>query len=465
MWQSVGVPATRPGPPFSALAPWLAVVAVAAVGLAGESAAWRAAAAVGLLLTSAGAVARQVRRERRRSGEVDELLGHLRTATAPPRILTGRGGEEPALRSAVAAAADRVRRHEAAMVVVTEERDRLFAVLEGMGEGVLAVGRDERLFAVNRSAASLLRVDAAAAVGRPVWEVVRRTAVRDACEAILGGAVRYDCEFPGPGAALLSLRADPLPGVGPKGGAAGVVVQLRDVTDLRRLENVRRDFTANVSHELKTPVAAISAMAETLSDTLPADPPHLARFAGEIGEQSDRLHRLIVDLLRLGRVETGRETFDVGRVAVGPVVRSCVDRHRAGAEVRGVSLSHAGPPDDAFVFADADALGTVLDNLLGNALAHTPAGGRVTVTWSGPDSPARPVTIAVADTGAGIPPDHLHRVFERFHRVDPDRSRDRGGTGLGLAIVKHLAQLFDGTVRVESAVGRGSTFTVELPAA
>ena len=282
MWQSVGVPASRPGPPFSTLTPWLAVVAVAAVGLAGESAAWRAVAAVGLLLTSAGAVAWQVRRERRRSGEVDELVGHLRTATAPQSVLARRGGEEPALRSAVASAADRVRRHEAAMVVVTEERDRLFAVLEGMGEGVLAVGRDERLFAVNRSAASLLRVDAAAAIGRPVWEVVRRSAVRDACEAILGGAVRYDCEFPGPGAALLSLRADPLPGVGPKGGAAGVVVQLRDVTDLRRLENVRRDFTANVSHELKTPVAAISAMAETLSDTLPADPaaPHAVRRRG-----------------------------------------------------------------------------------------------------------------------------------------------------------------------------------------
>lgn len=452
-------------PPLSSVTPWLATVAVVAVGLAFPSAVWRAVAAVALLTSAAFGVTWQARAARRRRAELEDLAACLRTATAPPTVLTGRPAGEPALRDAVAAAADRSRRHESALVHVTEERDRLFAVLEGMGEGVVAVGRDERVFAMNRSAASLLRVDAGAATGRPVWEAVRRSAVRDACAAILEGAVRYDCEFPGPAEAVLSLRADPLPGVESAAGAAGVVVQLRDVTDLRRLENVRREFTANVSHELKTPVAAISALAETLSDTLPDDPPHLRRFADQIGSQSDRLHRLIVDILRLGRVETGRETFDVGRVSVGPVVAASIERHRAGADVRGVTLTDAGPPGGVYVFADADALGTVLDNLLDNALAHTPAGGRVTVVWSAPDGGRESASIVVEDTGAGIPPDHLARVFERFHRVDPDRSRERGGTGLGLAIVKHLVQLFDGTVRVESEPGRGARFTVELPAA
>ena len=457
-------PPPASGPPPATLTPWLGVTAVAALALTATSAAGRAIGASALLAAAGFAAFLHWRNERRRAAEVAGLAENLRTASRPPADLSGRSAE-PGLHAAAAAVADRAARHGAALVAVTEERDRLFAVLEGMGEGVVAVGRDERVIAVNRSAASLLRVDAARATGRPVWEVVRRSAVRDACEAVLEGAVRYDCEFPGPADATLSLRADPLPGVGPGGAAAGVVVQLRDVTELRRLENVRRDFTANVSHELKTPVAAISAMAETLCDTLPSDPPHLGRFAGEIGAQADRLHRLIVDILRLGRVETGRETFDVGRVAVGPVVAGCVERHRAAADVAGVRLSEAGPPGGAFVFADADALGTVLDNLLDNALAHTPAGGRITVAWDAPDAAGAPVRIAVADTGAGIPEEHRARVFERFHRVDPDRSRDRGGTGLGLAIVKHLAQLFGGTVRVESEVGRGSTFTVELPAA
>ena len=412
-------PPTAPDPagPPAGVVPWLVVVAVAAVGLAAGGAAWRATAAAGVLAGAAAATGLAWRAERRRRAELAAFAGHLREATAPPAVLSERD-EHPALRSAVAVAAGRARDHEAALVTVTEERDRLFAVLEGMGEGVVAVGRDERVIAVNRSAASLLRVDAAAAAGRPVWEVVRRTAVREACEAVLGGAPEHECEFPGPADRTLSLRADPLPGVGAGGGAAGAVVQLRDVTELRRLENVRREFTANVSHELKTPVAAIAALAETLGGALPDDPPHLRRFAGEIEDQADRLHRLIVDLLRLGRVETGRETFDVGRVAVGPAVAAALDRHRPAAEVRGVSLHEDGPAGGAAVFADAEAVRTILDNLLDNALAHTPAGGRVTVRWHAPEAPGDPVTIEVADTGVGIPAEHLHRVFERFHRVD-----------------------------------------------
>ena len=462
------MPRPRSGPPPEVV-PWAVAVGIMAAGLFAGSAMWRAVAAAAGLAAAAVALTLHWAAARRRDGDAAELADHLRRATAPPNRLTGRPDPLPELRAAAAAVAGRTARNEAALVAVAEERDRLFAVLEGMGEGVIAVGRDERVIAVNRSAAGLLRVDAAGAAGRPVWEVVRRSAVREACEAVLAGADGSECEFPGPGDAVLSLRADPLPGVEPAAGAAGVVVQLRDVTDLRRLENVRRDFTANVSHELKTPVAAIAALAETLHDTAPDGAPHFRRFAAEIGAQADRLHRLIVDILRIGRVETGRETFDVGRVAVGPAVDAALARHRAAAEAAGVTLAAAGPPHAVAVRADADAVGTILDNLLGNAVAYTPAGGRVTVTWAPSENvrggPRRPVEVAVADTGAGIPAEHLGRVFERFHRVDPDRSRDRGGTGLGLAIVKHLAQLFDGSVRLESEVGRGSTFTVSLPAA
>ena len=448
----------RDAPPATLL-PWLGVVAVAATGLAATSPVWRGGAAVALLVAATCAGAIHWRVDRRRAGALRELAAHLRTATAPHAPLTRTAPTARSeLRDGVRAVSNRVRRLEGTLVTLAEDRDRLFAVLEGMGEGVLAVGRDERVLLVNRSAAALLRLDPAAATGRPVWEVVRRTPVREAGEAVLGGAVRYEAEFDGPAGAALALRADPLPGVAPVGGAGGVVVQVRDVTELRRLEAVRQEFVANVSHELKTPVAAISAMAETLADRLPGaapdGPPALGRFASQIGEQADRLHRLIVDLLRLARVEAGRETFDVGRVAVGPVVADCVRRHRAVAEARGVRLSEDGPPHEVFVTADAAALGTALDNLLDNALAHTPAGGRVTVGWTGPDpGESGRVTIDVTDTGVGIPPGHLGRVFERFHRVDAARNRDAGGTGLGLAIVKHLVALFGGAATVKSETG------------
>ena len=463
--------------------PWTVPVAVGAAGLAAESAAWRAIWAALLLVAAAGAAAWQIAARHRRDRMLAALAGHLRRGTAPPRPLVLPDQEERALTAAVRLVAGRGRRTEAALVSLTEDRDRLFAALEGMSEGVLAVGRNERLLLANRAAVALLGLPPGDLTGRPVWEVVRRSAVTEACERVLSGAGRFEAEFEAQ-RMTLALRADPLPGVHPPRGAAGAVLQIRDVTELRRLEAVRREFVSNVSHELKTPIAAISALAETLLGGA-LDRPAVARaFVADVEEQADRLHGLVVDIIRLARVESGRDVFDVRRVAVGPVVADRLRDHRAPAAQAGVTLRAVPPPEPAFVPADPDALGTVLDNLLDNALRHTPPGGRVTVEWfatppelSGPvrtesrgaggEEAATPgtVTLRVADTGEGIPAEHLGRVFERFHRVDPARGRERGGTGLGLAIVRQLAGVFGGTVQVESEPGRGATFTVTLPAA
>ncbi|MFH5805583.1 sensor histidine kinase [Alienimonas sp. DA493] len=462
----IDTPSPRPvAVAWTGTLPWAVPLALAGLGLSSDSPGWRAVAAAGMLLTAAAAATWQIAVRYRRDRELAELADHLRRGTASPPPLLPPHEPEPDLRDAVRSVAGRARRTDATVVELAEDRDRLFAALEGMSEGVLAVDGAERLLLVNRSASALLRLPDGDLKGRRVWEVVRRSAVTEACEAVLGGAGRFEAEFE-VGPTTLALRADPLPGIASSRGAAGAVLQIRDVTDLRRLESVRRDFVSNVSHELKTPIAAISALAETLLDGPLEGPPMARRFLKDIEGHADRLHDLVVDIIRLARVESGRDVFHVRRVPVGPTVDDVLRGLRAAAAKAGVQLVAVPPPEPAHVRADADALATILDNLLTNALRHTPEGGRVTVEWFPDQTGDRPtVRLRVIDTGEGIPPEHLDRVFQRFHRVDPARSREKGGTGLGLAIVKQTVAVFDGTVAVESEPGRGATFTVTLPAA
>jgi two-component system phosphate regulon sensor histidine kinase PhoR len=215
-----------------------------------------------------------------------------------------------------------------------------------------------------------------------------------------------------------------------------------------------------VSHELKTPLAVIKACAETLIDGAAADAAARDGFLTQINDQADRLHNLVIDLLELARIESHTAPLDLHPVLVADVVRECIARHQARAAAGGLQLEASGLP--LSVSADDEGLDTILENLVDNAVKYTPAGGRVSIRWSAEDGMAR---IDVEDTGIGIPERDRPRLFERFYRVDRARSRELGGTGLGLSIVKHLVQAMGGEVDVQSAVGRGSTFTVRLPLA
>jgi two-component system phosphate regulon sensor histidine kinase PhoR len=254
------------------------------------------------------------------------------------------------------------------------------------------------------------------------------------------------------------LLATRLPGA----PCPGVVIVLHDVTELRRLENVRRDFAANVSHELKTPLAAIKAYAETLRLGAINDSQHNLDFVERIEDQANRLHQLILDLLQLARVETGKEAFEFAAVPVSDAVADCIAQHADAAASAGVSLAAESSTDDIKVWADFDGVQTILDNLVTNAIKYTREGGQVTLCWRRDGQFAE---IDVADTGIGIAIQDQRRVFERFYRVDRARSRELGGTGLGLAIVKHLAQAFGGDVGLTSELDKGSTFRVRLPLA
>jgi two-component system phosphate regulon sensor histidine kinase PhoR len=253
------------------------------------------------------------------------------------------------------------------------------------------------------------------------------------------------------------------------GDTAGAALVLHDITDLRRLERVRRDFVANVSHEFKTPLTAIQGFAETLLGGALEDKTNNRRFLEIIRTHAARLARLTDDLLELARIEAGRIELDRREVSLAEIIEACADTTRPRLEHGKLQLELRIPENLPEVSADPRRLREILQNLLDNAAQYTPSGGRVWIearVKTGGDAgagDAASVTITVGDTGIGIPHADQHRIFERFYRVDAARSREAGGTGLGLAITKHLVELHGGRIWVESEVGQGSKFHFSVP--
>ncbi|PYO48023.1 MAG: hypothetical protein DMD72_08585 [Gemmatimonadetes bacterium] len=238
----------------------------------------------------------------------------------------------------------------------------------------------------------------------------------------------------------------------------GAVLALFDLTPIRKLEAVRRDFVANVSHELRTPLTIVGGFAETLQEPdIPAD--KRADFARTIFSNTQRMQRIVDELLDLSRIESGHWQPHPQQVRVEDAAREIFGRVAATAKSKGVSLDTTIEAET--IVADGTALEQILFNLVENALRHTGAGGRITIETAGTD---RGVNLIVKDTGSGIPPEHLPRIFERFYRADAGRSREAGGTGLGLAIVRHLVEAHAGNVTAESALGSGTTIRIFFPA-
>jgi two-component system phosphate regulon sensor histidine kinase PhoR len=293
---------------------------------------------------------------------------------------------------------------------------------------------------------------------RKLWQLVRHRQLNTAVERILAGdeSVHSELAWHSNDGRVLDLHGARLPGA----PLRGAVLVLHEVTHLRKLERVRQDFVANVSHELKTPLATIQATVETLLDGAVYDPDHNIRFLESIRDSAERLHHLVQDLLALARIESGEEMLDLQPIAVQPVVETCIARMEQRAAAKQIVLKQAAPEVPVTVRVDEEAIADILDNLADNAIKYTPNGGCVTLQW---DVDGKEGVLQVKDTGIGIPEKDLPRIFERFYRVDKARSRELGGTGLGLSIVKHLAQAMNGSVEAKSQLGAGSTFTVRLP--
>jgi len=335
------------------------------------------------------------------------------------------------------------------------ELDTLRAVVDGLAEGLWITRADGTVVQNNDALKAMLYAGTELLGHRPV-ELVRsaelQEAVTRACQDGLPSRLEVNIEGVRP--RVLQIHVTPLRKE--VGGSAAVFF---DVTELRRLEKVRKDFVANVSHELRTPITAIRGYAETLQAGALADPTNAPKMVEIIHRQSERLSELVEDLLELSRLE-GR----VFQLAEAPVdlalaAQRAAEAVRPKATSKNVTLAVEVPPD-TMALADERGVEQVLINLMDNAVKFTPPQGTITVFAR---SGAGGVVISVRDTGVGIEQKHLARVFERFYRVDKGRSRDMGGTGLGLSIVKNLVAAMHGDVRVESAPGKGSTFFVELP--
>ena len=350
------------------------------------------------------------------------------------------------------------------MQSLAEERNLRTLILASMTRGVIAIDSRHAILDINDSAKRLLNLSGLIPENTLIGEVVRNPEVLSLIEESErnGELVEKEMTAEGEQEVLLNLRASPLKDVA--GVRIGTLLVLGDVTRLRRLETVRQDFVANVSHELRTPVTSIKGFAETLLEGAVKDPETAERFLKIIVRQSNQLESIIRDLLELSQLEDrSAEALDRQETPVAEIVKNAVELCQSRADARGVTLS-AKCEAGLSVKVHAGLMEQALVNLIDNAITYGSGGARnakvdIEAVKEGPS-----VRLSVRDYGPGIAREHLDRLFERFYRVDKGRSREQGGTGLGLAIVKHIALMHKGTVGVESELGKGSAFTVRLPA-
>jgi len=345
---------------------------------------------------------------------------------------------------------------------IRRQRNQLEAVLSSMVEGVIAIDMDERVIRMNQAAARMLRCNPSEARNRTIQEISRNTQLqRFVAEALKSDSlVERDLNLYVEGDRIVSAH-----GTGLRdeiGGRVGSLIVLNDITRLRRLENIRRDFVANVSHEIKTPITAIKGFVETLQETRSdQDPENTHRFLQIIGRHVDRLEALVEDLLNLSRIEEQEQAKGIGLEPglVSEIIEGAAElmKERVGDSPANFEISceeGLTAPMNPILLEQA------VVNLLENAVKYSPSGSKVRVIA---ERSGGEILIRIEDKGPGIPPSHLDRIFERFYRVDKSRSRKLGGTGLGLAIVKHIIMVHNGRVEVESRPGEGSVFTVRLP--
>ena len=360
------------------------------------------------------------------------------------------------LRQASAALADRLQQQIHALAA---SRSQIEGILQEMTEGVLAIGAAGEIVLINPAARQIFDLGPHVQTGRPLSDAVRSPEIQAIVQDVqrTGGAVSRDLTVYAPVERELRVHATTYAS-SPSG--VGVLLVLHDITEFRRLEHLRREFVANVSHELKTPLTVIQGAVETLLDGALDDPTHRHGFVASIAEEATRLRRLVDDLLTLAQVESRQAMLKRESLPLRPFVEAEIARHQALAAAHQVALaldvSETLPP----VWIDRGQLAHAVGNLLDNAIKYNRPGGRVVVRATVEQGHLR---LEVEDTGIGIPTADLPRVFERFYRVDKARSRETGGTGLGLSIVKHVAEAHGGSVQVESTPQHGSRFTLSLP--
>ena len=341
------------------------------------------------------------------------------------------------------------------VALLTNERDRMATILSNIDDAILMVDGDSRITAMNRAAENIFQISEKKALGHTFIEIVRDHEMNELLQHCLStkkqqtGAVEIKLKKQ-----FLSTIATPLPGDG------GCLVHIQDLTELRRLEIIRQDFISNISHELRTPIASVKALAETLNEGAIEDPSVAKDFLSRINVEVDKLAQMVQELGELSRIESGEAPLQKKPVNIAGAIEHAVDRLRAQADRAGLNFDFVIPSTLPKVMADEARVEQVLVNIIHNAIKFTPSGGRISISAQARDNN---ILVSVADTGVGIPADALPRIFERFYKAD--KSRTSGGTGLGLAIAKHIVEAHGGRIWAESVERRGSTFNFTLPLA
>ncbi len=343
---------------------------------------------------------------------------------------------------------------------LTREIGEKEAILSGMIEGVIAVDRDQRIILLNSAAEAMFNISSHRALGRFHWEMIRHSQLNTFFQEVLdsGSPKTKELTLYHDGGRILQTQAASISGK--RDTPWAVVAVFHDITEIRRLEEARKEFVANVSHELRTPLTSIIGFVETLRDGAISDPEKGFRFLNIIAKHTERLDRLISDLLELSQIESGQTEMHLACVNLLELINRTVYNFRETAGWKGQTINVTIPQGLPSVVADEEKMETVLVNILDNAVKYTPEHGEITISAIDDNGF---VKVEISDTGMGIPPRDLPRIFERFYRVDKARSRELGGTGLGLSIVKHILEAHGGTIHAESEPGKGSKFIFTLP--
>ncbi|RNB83852.1 HAMP domain-containing protein [Brevibacillus nitrificans] len=349
---------------------------------------------------------------------------------------------------------------EQQMYEISENQQRLSGVLTNMTSGVIFISEQRRIMLVNPAVERLLGTAGHEIVGKLHIEAGKSFGLSKYIDRCLDNSEKFreEVHIYYPQERVLDVNFAPY--INFKGEARGVVVVLHDITEIRRLEKMRSDFVANVSHELRTPITSIKGFTETLLEGAMQDEETCRNFLQIISDESERLYRMIRDILDLSKIEQKRLPLQMNQVHLQELITSAVAIMNDQAQRKQLSIALPNQTPEILLMTDRDCLQQIVLNLLSNAVAYTPEGGAITIHT---EQNAQRVLIEVSDTGIGIPEKDIPRIFERFYRVDKARSRDSGGTGLGLAIVKHLVENLHGQISVQSREGQGTTFTVTLP--
>lgn len=389
--------------------------------------------------------------------QITRVAKRIKNMDYQARVKVAKQDEIGELGNAINAMADSL---QIQMTRIQQNENQLESVLDNMINGIVMIDRGGKIVLMNRRAEEALGFSARELVGRHYAEAKQQYELSQMIQEGLESKqhLREEITFYFPEERLLELNLVP---IHPEGNEfTGVLLVLQDVSAIRRLERMRSEFVANVSHELKTPITAVKGFAETLLGGAVSDEETARSFLQIIYDESDRLNRLIGDILELSKIESRRVPLVFSPVEMDTFTHKSVKLMESEAARKSIELSMSIEPG-LYVEADEDRLRQIIMNLISNGINYTPEGGRVSLKIEslGDDY----IRIQISDSGIGIPKKDLPRIFERFYRVDKARSRSSGGTGLGLSIVKHLVELHKGTISVTSSVGVGSTFTIELP--